>query len=216
MSIAIFPIPNCVTYPGQVIPLHVFEPRYRQMIQDCILRNIPVAVCHVKRTVKEAAEHGGLSFAEALRSDQSTYEPVGVVSFGPIKLEEVLADGRMIVQARMSKRARITSFLQEVPYYLADVEEVIDEDTPPSAEQSMLHAELAARFERIWRLAHPEKIALPFDPISMPFAQLSFQILGFISIDPVFGQTLLEVRDPMRRATIVCEILKAAESRAAS
>ena len=213
MSIAIFPIPNCVTYPGQVVPLHVFEPRYRQMIQDCIQRNIPVAVCHVKRVVQEvnASQH---TLAETLQSDQSTYEPVGVVSFGPIRLEEVLADGRMIVEAHMSKRARIKSFVQEVPYYLAEIEEVVDEDAPTSAEQSMLHAELSARFERIWKLAHPERDELPFDPITIPFNQLSFQILGYISIDPVFGQTLLEVRDPVRRGAIVCEILKAAEARA--
>lgn len=215
MAIAIFPIPNCVTYPGQVIPLHVFEPRYRQMIQDCLQKNIPVAVCHVKRLVQEV-DTTQQSLAETLRTDQSTYEPVGVVSFGPIRLEEVLADGRMIVEAHMNKRARIKNFTQEVPYYLAEIEEVIDEEAPPSAEQSVLHAELAARFERIWRLAHPERDQLPFDPISMPFAQLSFQILGYISIDPVFGQTLLEVRDPVRRAAIVCEILKAAEARAAS
>lgn len=215
MPVAIFPIPNCVTYPGQVIPLHVFEPRYRQMIQECIQRNIPVAVCHVKRTVQEV-NISDRSLAETLRTDQSTYEPVGVVSFGPIRLEEVLADGRMIVEARMSKRARIKKFTQEVPYYLAEIEEVVDEDAPPSAEQSVLHAELAARFERIWHLAHPDNSALPFDPISVPFAQLSFQILGYISIDPVFGQTLLEVRDPVRRSAIVCEILKAAEARAAS
>ncbi|MGZ3651040.1 MAG: LON peptidase substrate-binding domain-containing protein [Bdellovibrionota bacterium] len=213
MSIAIFPIPNCVTYPGQVIPLHVFEPRYRQMIQECIQRNIPVAVCHVKRTVHEV-DSDERTLAEALQSDQSTYEPVGVVSFGPIRLEEVLSDGRMIVEARMNKRARIKNFVQEVPYYLAEIEEVTDDDSPPSAEQSMLHAELSARFERIWRLAHPERTTPPFDPISIPFAQLSFQILGFVSIDPVFGQTLLEVRDPMRRGAIVCEILKAAEARA--
>jgi Lon protease-like protein len=214
MSIAIFPIPNCVTYPGQVVPLHIFEPRYRQMIQDCIQRNIPMAICHVKRVVRPAEETNDKTLAKALSSDQSTYEPVGVVSFGPITLEEVLADGRMIVEARMNKRARIKNFIQELPYYLANVEEVTDEDAPPSAEQSMLHAELAARFERIWYLAHPEKTPPPFDSIAMPFAQLSFQILGFVTIDPVFGQTLLEVRDPMRRATIVCEILKAAEARA--
>ncbi len=213
MSIAIFPIPNCVTYPGQVIPLHVFEPRYRQMIQDCIQRNIPVAVCHVKRVVQEA-NHRPVTLGETLHTDQSTYEPVGVVSFGRIRLEEVLSDGRMIVEAHMSKRARIKNFVQEIPYYLAEIEEVIDEDAPPSAEQSMLHAELAARFERIWKLAHPEKCALPFDPITVRFAQLSFQILGYIAIDPVFGQTLLEVRDPVRRGAIVCEILKAAEARA--
>ena len=213
MSIAIFPIPNCVTYPGQVIPLHIFEPRYRQMIQTCVQRNIPLAVCHVKRTLREV-ESNEQTLAETLHNDQNTYEPVGIVSFGPIRLEEVLSDGRMIVEARMNKRARIKNFVQEIPYYLAEIEEITDDDSPPSAEQSMLHAELSARFERIWKLAHPEKTTTPFDPIWIPFAQLSFQILGYVSIDPVFGQTLLEMRDPMRRGAIVFEILKSAEARA--
>jgi Lon protease-like protein len=183
------------------------------MVQDCIQKNIPVAVCHVKRTIKEV-NSSERSLAETLRSDQSTYEPVGVVSFGPIRLEEVLADGRMIVEARLNKRARIKSFVQEAPYYLAEIEEVVDDECPPSPQQSVLQAELAARFERIWRLNHLGNTDLPFDPISIPFAQLSFQILGYVSIDPVFGQTLLEVRDPLRRGAIVCEILKAAEARA--
>ena len=71
------------------------------------------------------------TLAETLQNDQSTYEPVGVVSFGPIRLEEVLADGRMIVEAHMNKRARIKNFTQEIPYYLAEVEEVVIRDGEP-------------------------------------------------------------------------------------
>lgn len=213
MDVAIFPIPNCVTFPGQVIPLHVFEPRYRQMIRECIQKRIPIAICHVKRMVKEAPANFR-DTAEALQANQNTYEPVGVVSFGKVEVQETLADGRMIVEAFMTKRARIKNFVQEVPYYLAEVEEVSDEESPPSAEQSILRAELTARFQRIWDFVYPKGSEIPFDLAAIPFGQLSFQILGYISIDPVFAQTLLEVRDPIRRAIIVLEILKAAEARA--
>ena len=45
-EICIFPIPGCVTFPGTVFPLHVFEPRYREMIQRCLDENKLVAICH--------------------------------------------------------------------------------------------------------------------------------------------------------------------------
>ena len=45
MEIAIFPIPNCVTFPGQIVSLHVFEPRYREMVEDCVKESRMLAVC---------------------------------------------------------------------------------------------------------------------------------------------------------------------------
>ena len=33
-EVALFPIPDLVAFPGTVIPLHVFEPRYRKMVHD--------------------------------------------------------------------------------------------------------------------------------------------------------------------------------------
>ena len=36
MEIAIFPLPNVVFFPHTLLPLHIFEPRYRQMLADCL------------------------------------------------------------------------------------------------------------------------------------------------------------------------------------
>ena len=36
LEVALFPIPSLVAFPGTIVPLHVFEPRYRQMINDCV------------------------------------------------------------------------------------------------------------------------------------------------------------------------------------
>jgi Lon protease-like protein len=33
--VALFPLPNAVLFPGTVVPLHIFEPRYREMVRDC-------------------------------------------------------------------------------------------------------------------------------------------------------------------------------------
>ncbi|MCL1488194.1 MAG: LON peptidase substrate-binding domain-containing protein [Marinobacter sp.] len=51
-KICIFPIPGCVTFPGTVFPLHVFEPRYRAMIQHCLETDTLLAICHTEKTVK--------------------------------------------------------------------------------------------------------------------------------------------------------------------
>ena len=34
--IALFPLPGAILLPGSILPLHIFEPRYRQMLEDCI------------------------------------------------------------------------------------------------------------------------------------------------------------------------------------
>ncbi|PYS09733.1 MAG: ATP-dependent protease, partial [Acidobacteria bacterium] len=38
MEIALFPLPNLVLFPGIVVPLHIFEDRYKLMVNDCIDR----------------------------------------------------------------------------------------------------------------------------------------------------------------------------------
>ena len=35
-QLPIFPLPNCVLLPGGLLPLHVFEPRYRELTRDCL------------------------------------------------------------------------------------------------------------------------------------------------------------------------------------
>ena len=36
LRVPIFPLPEVVFFPQTILPLHVFEPRYRQMIKDCL------------------------------------------------------------------------------------------------------------------------------------------------------------------------------------
>ena len=45
-EISLFPIPNVVAFPGTVMPLHVFEPRYRALINDAVDQNRMIGVCH--------------------------------------------------------------------------------------------------------------------------------------------------------------------------
>jgi Lon protease-like protein len=44
----IFPLPNCVLLPGGLLPLHVFEPRYRDMTRDCLGGSRVMAVARLR------------------------------------------------------------------------------------------------------------------------------------------------------------------------
>ena len=50
VEVALFPIPDVVAFPGMVLPLHVFEPRYRQLVHDCVQDDRLVAVSHTQKT----------------------------------------------------------------------------------------------------------------------------------------------------------------------
>ena len=54
IEVALFQIPSLVAFPGTLVPLHVFEPRYRQMIRDCVRDERMIGVCHTRKTIRAA------------------------------------------------------------------------------------------------------------------------------------------------------------------
>lgn len=214
MEISIFPIPNCVTFPGQSVSLHVFEPRYREMVEDCVASGRPMAVCGVKRLLEKPREKK-LNLEEALQTNLSTFEPVPVVSYGPVDVIEKLPDGRLLVEVRMEHRAKIESFGQTEPYYIAEASILEDIDQPATATQALLRAEISARFEALWHLVKKDDSPLPVSLESLSFSQVSFQVLGFLQTDPILAQILLEEQNPERRASILLDILCSLETRSA-
>jgi len=46
--VGLFPLPNVVLFPSQLLALHVFEPRYRRLIRDVIARQLTLAVPRLK------------------------------------------------------------------------------------------------------------------------------------------------------------------------
>lgn len=215
MEIALFPIPNCVTFPGQTVSLHVFEPRYREMVEDCLRENRPLAVCGVKRLLERAKEKK-LSPEKILRTNLSTFEPVPVVSYGKVEIIDRLEDGRLLIEVAMERRAKIETFLEMEPYYIAEVKPLDDDSMPPSATQALLRAEIGAKFEALWNNVKKDDAPVPIPLDSLSFSQLSYQVLGFLQTDPVLAQILLEETNPERRASILLDILCSLENRVAS
>jgi len=55
-AIPIFPLPNVVFFPKTVLPLHIFEPRYKEMIGECLAHSSVFGIVHAKQD--EMAEIG--------------------------------------------------------------------------------------------------------------------------------------------------------------
>jgi len=135
-TVALFSIPGCVSFPCSQVPLHVFEPRYREMVNYCLSENVQMGVCHTQKVVHQASEKKSLK--EALSSNQSTYKPYSVFSVGDVQLLETLDDGRMHIFVDMKQRVRLEREIQTLPFSVVEVSSLDDE--PVSDELALTQA----------------------------------------------------------------------------
>src|SRR6056297_1832821 len=116
-DLPMFPL-GSVLFPTMVLPLHVFEPRYRALVEHCLATDKEFGVCLIER----GSEVGGGD----LRTD------VGTVA--QIIDAEQFDDGRWALACVGTRRIRIDRWLQDVPYPRALVEPWLDD--PPDADLS--------------------------------------------------------------------------------
>ncbi len=97
-ALPLFPLPQVVLFPGAVLPLHVFEPRYKAMIRDCLATHRALAVVQITGP-DDLDEHGHPAIAK-------------VAGAGIIVDHAELPEGRFNILVRGRARVR----LEEVPF----------------------------------------------------------------------------------------------------
>ena len=113
----LFPL-NLVLFPGELLPLHIFEPRYRQLLTDCLASDHRFGI-----TVADPPGRGAIGCVARIRGA----EPVG--------------DGRSNIMVLGERRFGVRALLDEgTPYPVATIEEFADEpdSAPLPAEQEEL------------------------------------------------------------------------------
>ncbi len=116
IELPLFPL-NVVLFPGMVLPLHIFEDRYKAMIGDCIDRDAPFGVV----LIKEGPEVGGPA------------EPFAIGTSARITTVDRLEDGRLNLLTMGELRFETASVSQQVPHMVGQVrylEEQPGEDQP--------------------------------------------------------------------------------------
>lgn len=210
-EIALFPIPDMVAFPGATVPLHVFEPRYRKMIHDCVESQRMIGVCHTRKAISTGPKQQ--SMQEALSSNQATYQPQPVFSAGLCQIQDVLEDGRILVLIQMSGRYRMVSEQQSLPYRIVLCEQIEDvEDAAEAEELDRLKAAIIARMLELTQASDSKVSTAELEQQwqALTPEQFSFQFFEFVRFDADLMQSLLEATSPLSRLRVIADVLQAA------
>ncbi|MCU0477295.1 MAG: LON peptidase substrate-binding domain-containing protein [Chloroflexi bacterium] len=140
MEIPLFPL-HAVLVPGAPLPLHVFEPRYRALVADCLAAGAPFGVVCISAGREVGA--GSVSFAAV-----GTLAEIREVSRHP--------DGRFDIVTIGTARFRLTGVLGDREPYLIGIGDLLP-DLPGDAERSArLARRVRSRFVRYLQLLQPE------------------------------------------------------------
>jgi Lon protease-like protein len=84
IELPLFPL-NTVLFPGQMLPLHIFEDRYRLMIRRCLAEDLPFGVVLIKRGPEVGAEaepHTVGTIARILKSSRQSDGAIDIITVG--------------------------------------------------------------------------------------------------------------------------------------
>jgi Lon protease-like protein len=132
-AVPLFPLPNVVLFPNAVLPLHVFEERYKKMTADVLRTHRRIAMA-LLRPGWEKNYYG-----------RPAIEPV--VCVGAILSHERLADGRYNFLLQGQTRARVVREVGEAPYRQAELEP-LDETEDTEFDLADVRRRLTQLFER--------------------------------------------------------------------
>jgi Lon protease-like protein len=173
----LFPL-DLVLLPGTPLPLHIFEPRYKEMIGECLANDTPFGVI---RALDEGMAEVGC-----------TAEIVTVTKEYP--------DGRLDLVAEGRKRFEILELNQERPFLQAEVLLVPDEPGPSAdnhtARAIQVHQEILSLAGAVQDLSAADQSAL------------SFYLAGSLPLDLDFKQKLLAMRTESERIQAVALYLE--------
>jgi uncharacterized protein len=190
----IFPLPDVVLFPHTMLPLHVFEARYRALVMDALGRE------------------GRLAIVALRPGYEATYAgkpPVHVVGgAGQIVSSERLATGRYNIVVRGDARVRITAELPSDTLYRVVRAERL-EDVPPGREPVALLARIREGCHRVLQaIGRPETLLDPALADGQPPGMVADRVAAAVLPGGALRQELLETLDVEQRLERVATALE--------
>ncbi len=173
----IFPL-DLVLLPGTPLPLHIFEPRYKEMIGECLENDEPFGIVRV--------------MTEGIAEIGCTAEIITVTNQYP--------DGRLDIIVEGRKRFEVLEVNEERSFLRAEIL-LVPDDAARAAEEDrvraiQLHLEVLSLAGAVQDLSAADQ------------NQLSFYLAGSLPLDLDFKQKLLAIRSESERIRIVSEYLE--------
>ncbi|OZM70499.1 peptidase [Amycolatopsis antarctica] len=196
-TLPIFPL-QTVLLPGAHLPLHIFEPRYRQLTVDLVTEVVPereFGIVAIKTSLVREVENLGHLY--------------GIGCSAVLREAERLDDGRFDIVVTGSRRFRLLDLdCTSAPYLTGNVEWLADDPIPAEA------GEITDRLADVARAAHQrycdsawkdEEWTVPRADVRP--AELAYELAADCLLTLHDRQRLLEETQPLRRLRIACRVL---------
>ena len=180
LEIGLFPL-ELVLLPGERVPLHIFEDRYRELIGECL--------------------SDGIEFGLILENEDGLRE-VGT-STAVVELIDTFEDGRMNVLVEGRGRFRVVALTEGRSFQTAEVEALDDDGETPTGDEV---EQAMSVFRRLVAVAEADEIEQP----SPGSPDLSFELASRVDFGHELKQELLELRSERRRLRRLSEMLEQA------
>jgi Lon protease-like protein len=175
-EIGLFPL-NLVLLPGEQAPLHVFEPRYKELIGECLAED----------------EEFGLVLA-----DDDGIREIGTRA-GVIEVLERFDDGRLNIVVEGRERFRLIELTEGRAFATAEIADIDDDGENPTEEEV---EQCLAAYDRVVKAAEAELEDLDFDADS-----IAFQIAARVDFGTEIKQGLLELQSERERVLRLAPML---------
>ena len=188
----LFPL-NTVLFPGAVLNLHIFEPRYKQMISECLERREAFGVC----LIREGDEAGD---PQVMPYEIGTTAEIGDVT--------QLDNGRYYISTVGRRRFHVEKVVGREPYLTVEVRYLPEDQDEDEGAVEHLVREIRSVFRDYLRLLvefsgmHGE-VELPSDPV-----EASFLIGDALQVADSMKQRLLELCSTQQRLTVELGFLR--------
>ena len=187
MPLPLFPL-HLVLFPGRPLPLHLFEPRYRLMLHDCLDSDGRFGVV----AIRAGREVGGAA----------DFHEVGTVA----QIESVteLPDGRFDILTRGTRRFRVLELLAGKPYLQASVD-LLDERAPQAADRGQAARLRALLLPYLSLLGAPDEMLerVPQEP-----DDLAYLAAAAVQVELRDQQRLLELESCTTRLDATLTLLR--------
>jgi ATP-dependent Lon protease len=194
-ELPLFPLPEVVLFPGRPLPLHIFEYRYRIMMN----------------TVMESDRRFGVLMWDPVRE-----EPAAIGCCAEVIHFQRLPDDRMKVLTLGQQRFRVLEYVREKPYRVGLVEWI--EDEPTERDLKSLSGEVGDLLENVVNLSAKltdQSIELPENLPSSPI-ELSYWVASNLYGVASEQQALLEMQSTAQRLEREAEILLSTQNHLAA
>ncbi len=195
ITVPIFPLPNAVLFPKTLMPLHVFEERYRRMTREAIKGDGQIAIVLLR---------------EGWEADYDNAPAVhDVLCVGRIENYEELDGGKYNIVLAGVHRARLIREVQRFPYRLAEVEPL--DDTAADELQGDIigrRNHLGGLFTRFTELAMEGKHRVVELVPQLGFEALVNMVASTLNLPAEEKQMLLEMDDVVLRCDSLIPVLQ--------